>query len=144
VGTETNIQRVGCYGLLIEDDRILLCRLAPQARSPGQWTLPGGGLEFGEHPDETVRREVREETGLTILETALLDIWSTVSQVDQCVYHVLHFIYSARAESGNLIPEATGSTDLCEWIPRDRVLDLPLVNLVRHGLYLLGWSTDAT
>ncbi len=30
------------------------------------WGLPGGGLEYGEHPEEAVVREVREETGLNV------------------------------------------------------------------------------
>ncbi|MER6197214.1 NUDIX domain-containing protein [Streptomyces sp. NPDC001586] len=34
---------------------------------PEYWTLPGGGLEAGEEPEEAVRREVAEETGLRAL-----------------------------------------------------------------------------
>jgi 8-oxo-dGTP diphosphatase len=35
--------------------------------SSGKWDLPGGGLEWGEKPEEGVRREIGEETGLQIL-----------------------------------------------------------------------------
>jgi len=33
----------------------------------GLWTLPGGGVLWGEHPDQTVFREMEEETGLVEL-----------------------------------------------------------------------------
>lgn len=32
----------------------------------GKWELPGGGLEWGENPHESLSREIREEMGLTV------------------------------------------------------------------------------
>jgi nucleoside triphosphatase len=47
----------------------LLCRMPPdRGVFPGQWGLPGGGLEPGETLEEGLRREVREELGLEIAE----------------------------------------------------------------------------
>ncbi|MCB1035277.1 MAG: nucleoside triphosphatase NudI [Acidobacteria bacterium] len=50
-------------------DEILLCRMAPdRGVFPGQWGLPGGGMERGERMDEALRREIREELGIEITE----------------------------------------------------------------------------
>jgi ADP-ribose pyrophosphatase YjhB (NUDIX family) len=47
-----------------QDKNILLVRSTYQRFHP--WGLPGGSLEYGEHPEDAVLREVWEETGLNI------------------------------------------------------------------------------
>jgi 8-oxo-dGTP diphosphatase len=49
-------------------------RSADAAVSPNQWTMPGGKIEEGEAPVDAARREVLEETGLTVSD--LVPIWS--------------------------------------------------------------------
>ncbi len=51
--------------MIVRGGDILLARIAPSISENEQWTLPGGGIDFGEHPDAAVVREVHEETGLS-------------------------------------------------------------------------------
>ncbi len=51
--------------MIVRDGEVLLSRIAPSISATERWTLPGGGIDFGEHPRDAVVREVYEETGLT-------------------------------------------------------------------------------
>ena len=64
-----------CGGAFVaHDGRLLLVqrRIEPFA---GYWDIPGGFCDGGEHPEAAARREVYEETGLTISITGLLGMW---------------------------------------------------------------------
>lgn len=56
------VYRISVKALITDDDgKFLLCQ-----EEDGKWELPGGGLEYGETPQEALIREVKEEMGLTI------------------------------------------------------------------------------
>ena len=61
---------------MVDEGKVLLVRRA-YAQSPwhGAWCAPGGFCEIGEHPVQTVEREVREETGLRVTVTGYLGVW---------------------------------------------------------------------
>jgi len=126
--------RVGAYAIVTdESSRILLCRIAPGYPAAGMWTLPGGGVDHGEHPDDAVLRELREETGLTGTRERVVTIWSGLIQKPARRPGPLHWIailYRVTAVPGELVLEVDGSTETAAWFALDEVGGLPHVDLV--------------
>ncbi len=54
------------WGLIVDANEVLLTRRALRTSRPGQWCLPGGGRKPGESTSDACRREVLEETGLSV------------------------------------------------------------------------------
>jgi ADP-ribose pyrophosphatase YjhB (NUDIX family) len=108
----------------------------------GAWTLPGGGLEFGEDPVDGALRELAEETGLEARIDALVGIRSEVFEPHETSSgHRIHFVgilYRATVTGGTLRDEPDGSTDHAEWIPFDRLDVLPQVELVAWARGAMG------
>lgn len=131
--TTSRRTRVAAYALLVENETILLCRLSAQIpRHQGKWTLPGGGIEFGERPEEAVVREVREETGLIVAVTSLAAVDSIVAESDGLQSHNIRILYRAEVVGGALSSEVDGSTDLCQWWERSALP--PVVDLVNVAI----------
>jgi 8-oxo-dGTP diphosphatase len=50
-------------GILVKcNDKVLLCKRSDDNTLPGVWSIPGGGIEDGESPEQAARREFYEET----------------------------------------------------------------------------------
>ena len=55
---------VGVIGIIRKADNILLMRRAlTKSTNPGKWETVAGKVEFKEHPNDTLHREVKEESG---------------------------------------------------------------------------------
>lgn len=61
------------------------------------WTLPGGGVEKGEHPEEAILREIKEETGLTISIVKEVGEYSPINRLS-CFTH----LYECKSIGGDL------------------------------------------
>ncbi|MET0726507.1 MAG: NUDIX domain-containing protein, partial [Leifsonia sp.] len=106
------------------------------------WTLPGGGLEPGEHPADAAVREILEETGYHATLERLLGIDTHVIParnrpgLTNRPLQALRIVYRATIVSGDLTHEIGGSTDEARWVDLDDVAGLQTVELVRVGLTL--------
>lgn len=66
-------KHLGVYGLVIKEEEVLLIKKAVGPYK-GKLDLPGGTVNFGERPNETLIREFDEETGLEITDYSLFDV----------------------------------------------------------------------
>jgi 8-oxo-dGTP diphosphatase len=136
-----SVTRVGAYVLCRDAaDRILLCRIAEPTSERGRWTLPGGGLDFGETPEAGAVRELLEETGLVAELEGIAGTFSVYREQSRAFagrpLHWVAIIYRGRVVDGRLRHELHGSTDRCDWFDESAARELPLVDLGRRGIDL--------
>ncbi len=74
-------RHIGVYGLIIKEDKIILIK-KKTGPYDGKLDLPGGSIEFGETPSETLKRELQEEVGINILDYNLFDASSVLVDWD--------------------------------------------------------------
>jgi 8-oxo-dGTP diphosphatase len=130
--------RVGAYVVCVRDGALLLSRFA----RGGRWTLPGGGLDHGERPEDAAVREVEEETGYRIVLGKLIGVdsthWERTHDGSPLDMHALRILYTGEVVGGTLRYEIGGSTDRAEWVPLAEVADRDRSSLVGIGLAAAG------
>ena len=108
---------VACVGALVwRDDEILLVRRGKPPRE-GQWSIPGGRIEFGELMRYAAAREVREETGCEVEIAHLCDV---VDSVEEGIHAVL-VDFNARWVSGE--PVAGDDAAEARFVKFDEIRD---------------------
>jgi|SRR3989338_4515578 len=91
-------QRVMVTAVLKNGKKFLLLHRKSIGIQGSKWQLPEGGLHFAETPEKALKRELKEETNLSLKKTRLLGIHtSTMSELGKPLYHVIRLFYSCKA-----------------------------------------------
>jgi len=102
----------------------------PDKPYPNTWDIPGGKMEEGETPLDTLRRELKEETNLDIKSAKLIDVFHHTGKNIQGFPGLL-LLYSIEIEG-----DARAKDDLVDlvWIDKKKV---PQLNLCICSKYFL-------
>lgn len=116
------VTRIGVYGICRENNCMLL---VPKKSGPykGMLDLPGGGIEFGEAPEETLRREFEEEVASSFNKAELLFNVSYFTEHSDLQFHHVGMIYSI-----------SGRLDLTDKLPEDEFYWIELPKLAATAL----------
>lgn len=137
--------RPGCYGVLIKDNKIALVRKAGGGYT-GKLDLPGGGIEYKESPEETLVREFKEETGVTLTSFKLLDATSACVywEMEKDLYEDLHqigILYMVETNETNLKKDADGlDSNGANWYKIEELKKEELTPLTIHALEKLNYK----
>jgi 8-oxo-dGTP diphosphatase len=122
---------VGVGAVIIRDGKILLEK---RKNDPGRqkWSIPGGLVELGEMVEQSVIREVKEETTLTVYSPQLIDVINNViyDQDGRIKYHFVILDYFLKLEGGT--PRATSDAEELRWVSLDDVEKFDLTNTFRE------------
>lgn len=111
--------KIGAFAVIFDEQgRVLLSHRTDM----DLWNLPGGTMELGETPWETVTREVTEETGLTAEIIRLTGIYSKPDKDD------IVFCFACRITGGELT--LSDEADQHGWFALD---EMPLKTSTKHA-----------
>ena len=99
--TDIKLILVVACALVDADKRVLIAQRPEGKALAGLWEFPGGKLEPGERPEQTLIRELHEEIGITVSEACLAPLTFASHAYDD--FHLLMPLYICRRWDGEVI-----------------------------------------
>ncbi len=117
--------------MITKDHQVLLVK---RTRPPYQntWMFPAGFVDYGEHPEDTLIREVKEETGLTAKKSQLIKVLASTDDPREPGHLVFFYLTTAIGTLRNLDPEENSQI---KWFNLDH---LPQIGWQNHQ-QMLTW-----
>ena len=126
---------VAC-ALIDADGRVLLAQRPAGKSMAGLWEFPGGKVETGERPEETLIRELREELGIVVEEACLAPL--TFASHRYADFHLLMPLYICRRWQGVVAPQ---EEQRLAWVRSNKLRDYDMppadVPLIAHLVTVL-------
>jgi len=116
-----NLVLVAACALIDADGRVLIAQRPLGKAMAGLWEFPGGKVETGERPEQSLIRELKEELGIVIKEECLAPLTFASHRYDD--FHLLMPLYVCRRWEG--IVTAREAQKL-KWVRVNTLRDYPM------------------
>ena len=131
-----NLVLVAACALVDTDARVLLAQRPADRPMAGLWEFPGGKLDAGERPEDTLIRELKEELGIAVEENCLAPLaFASHTYPD---FHLVMPLYVCRRWQGTVTPL---EGQKLAWVRPNRLRDYPMPPadepLIAHLMTLL-------
>ena len=129
---------VGVGAVIVDGGKVLIVKRKYDPLA-GQWSLPGGGVELGETLEDSIVREMREETGLEIEVGPVIEVFDRITRDDdgEVRYHFVLVDYLCWPVGGDL----HASSDVAD----ARFVDpseLPHYNLTKKAIEVIARALE--
>lgn len=114
------IQKISVKGIVYRDGKIFMLK-----DEGGKWDLPGGRIDFGEHPDETLRREFMEELGVADVDiNRLINVWDFTVEAEGDDYQFIIVVFECRADLQRVALSSEHSQ--YQWVVPEEISSYPI------------------
>jgi 8-oxo-dGTP diphosphatase len=115
------IQQIGVKAFIEKDEKILFIKRSEKYEHLNEaWDIPGGRLDFGEEPEEGLKRELKEETGLELNEIKQILYAITVFKNEET--QIVRITYLCILKDGQ--PQLSQEHTELQWIPTQELKTL--------------------
>ena len=112
---------VAACALIDADGRVLLAERPAGKPMAGHWEFPGGKVDDGERPEETLIRELNEELGVIVKEACLAPL--TFASHSYPDFHLVMTLYVCRRWEGSVMPL---EGQRLAWVRPNRLREYPM------------------
>jgi 8-oxo-dGTP diphosphatase len=112
---------VAACALIDVDGRVLLAQRPPGKSMAGLWEFPGGKVESGERPEDSLIRELKEELGIVVREACLAPL--TFASHAYPEFHLLMPLFVCRRWDGMVTPR---EGQRLAWVRPNRLREYPM------------------
>jgi 8-oxo-dGTP diphosphatase len=112
---------VAACALIDADGRVLIAQRPPGKSMAGLWEFPGGKIETGERPEQSLIRELKEELGIVVKEECLAPL--TFASHLYADFHLLMPLYVCRRWEGIVEPR---EQQKLKWVRPNALRDYPM------------------